>query len=85
MGITIDEPRRRNSLEDSSICHVEPLVEESKLQQMHLANLSLDEQDKYLTIVKKFSTLFIDGYNKIQGVLILEHWSKSIALKSYNA
>ena len=34
MGITINEPRRKNSLEYPNILHVEPLVEESKLQQM---------------------------------------------------
>ena len=51
----------------------EPLVEESKLQQMLSKDLSLDERKEYLHMMKRFPTLFIDGYHKIIGVTIVEH------------
>ena len=62
-------------------------MEESKLQQMLSTNLSLDERKEYLHMMKRFSTLFIDGYHKITGVTVVEHHiqlkegSKSVAQK----
>ena len=35
--------------------------------------LSSNEWDNYLNMVKRFPTLFIDGYNKIEGVSMVEH------------
>ena len=67
MGITMGDSSREE-LQNS-----EPLVEESKLQQMLSTNLSLDERKEYLHMMKRFPTLFINGYHKITRVTIVEH------------
>ena len=36
-------------------------------------DLSLDEREDYLCMLRRFPKLFIDGYNKIQGVSVVEH------------
>ena len=51
----------------------EPLVEESKLQHMLSTDLSLDERKEYLHTLKRFPTLFIDGYHKITRVAVVKH------------
>ena len=75
MGITLGNPKE--GLQDNpSTPYREPLVEESKLQQMLSIDLSLDEREDYLCMLRRFPTLFIDGYNKIQGVSVVEHCIK---------
>ena len=36
-------------------------------------DLSFDKQEEYLCMLKRFPTLFIDGYNNILGVSMVEH------------
>ena len=67
MGIAMGDSNKEE-LQNS-----EPLVEESKLQQMLSLDLSLDERKDYLHMMKRFPTLFIDGYHKITGVTLVEH------------
>ena len=75
MGITLGNPKE--GLQDNpSTPYREPLVEESKLQQMLSIDLSLDEREDYLCMLRRFPTLFMDGYNKIQGVSVVEHCIK---------
>ena len=52
---------------------VKPLVEENKLKNMLSPELSNEERIKYMTMLKGFSTLFIDSYDKITGVSVVEH------------
>ena len=67
MGIMMGDSNREE-LQDS-----EPLVEESKLEQMMSTNLSFDESKEYLHMMKRFPILFIDGYHKITGVIVVKH------------
>ena len=36
-------------------------------------NLSLDEREEYLRMMKIFPTLLVDGYHKTMGVTMVEH------------
>ena len=67
MGITMGDSNKEE------LHNSEPVVEESKLQQMLFTDLSLDERKEYLHMMKRFPTLFIDGYHKIIGVTVVEH------------
>ena len=39
-------------------------------------DLSFDEREEYLCMLKRFPMLFIDGYNKILGVSMVGHCIK---------
>ena len=55
MGITLGNPKE--GLQDNpSTPYREPLVEESKLQQMLSIDLSLDEREEYLCMLRKHSS-----------------------------
>ena len=51
----------------------EPLVEETKLQQMVSNDISFDKREEYL---RRFLLVFVDGYNKILRVLMVKHHIK---------
>ncbi|MCO5593519.1 hypothetical protein L7F22_047533 [Adiantum nelumboides] len=67
MGVILNDP---NKLDPPDI---RPLVDESKLQQMLCADLCEEERTRYLQMLKGFPTLFIDGYDKILGISIVQH------------
>ena len=73
MGITLGNSNKDRLQDNLGTSYSKSLMEESKLQHMMSIDLSLDEREEYLCMLRRFPTLFIDGYNKIQGVSVVEH------------
>ncbi|MCO5597414.1 hypothetical protein L7F22_051491 [Adiantum nelumboides] len=67
MGVILNDPNKVDPPD------IRPLVDESKLQQMLCADLCEEERTRYLQMLKGFPTLFIDGYDKITGISIVQH------------
>ena len=68
MGITLSNSNKDGLQDNLGTSYNEPLVEETKLQQMLSTHLSFDEREEYLQMQRRFPTLLIDGYDKILGV-----------------
>ncbi|MCO5604271.1 hypothetical protein L7F22_058436 [Adiantum nelumboides] len=69
MGLILTEP---NKVDPPDI----PRVEESKLAKMLAKDLTKEEKQAYLTMLKDFPRLFIEGYDQITGVTVARHHIK---------
>ncbi|MCO5591846.1 hypothetical protein L7F22_045839 [Adiantum nelumboides] len=67
MGVILNDPNKVDPPD------IRSMVNESKLQQMLCANLCEEERTRYLQMLKGFPTLFIDGYDKITGISVVQH------------
>ncbi|MCO5612424.1 hypothetical protein L7F22_066691 [Adiantum nelumboides] len=74
MGLILTEP---NKVDPPDI----PTVEESKLAKMLARDLIEEEKQTYLTMLEYFPRLFIEGYDQITGVTVVQH---HINLKGVN-
>ena len=59
MRIMLGDSNKEGLLDNLDTSHNEPLVKETKLQQMLSIDLSFNEREEYLHMMKKFPTLFI--------------------------
>ncbi|MCO5603794.1 hypothetical protein L7F22_057946 [Adiantum nelumboides] len=69
MGLILTEP---NKVDPPDI----PRVEESKLAKMLAKDLTEEEKQAYLTMLEDFPRLFIEGYDQITGVTVVQHHIK---------
>ena len=81
MGVTLkDLKKMEESATPSSTqgepSSVQPLVEESKLLRMLSTELSEKERKDYVVMLTNFTTLFIDEYDKITGITVVQHHIK---------
>ncbi|MCO5559407.1 hypothetical protein L7F22_013006 [Adiantum nelumboides] len=66
MGIILIEPNKVDPLDI-------PRVEESKLAKMLAKDLTEEEKQAYMTMLEDFPRLFIEGYDQITGVIVMQH------------
>ncbi|MCO5582703.1 hypothetical protein L7F22_036602 [Adiantum nelumboides] len=69
IGLILTEP---NKVDPPDI----PRVEESKLAKMLAKDLTKEEKQAYLTMLEDFPRLFIEGYDQITGVTVVQHHIK---------
>ena len=69
MGITLGDSNREGVQDNLDTSYNKPLVKDCKIQQMLSNNLSFNETEEYLCMMKRFPTLLIYGYHKIIGII----------------
>ncbi|MCO5551288.1 hypothetical protein L7F22_004787 [Adiantum nelumboides] len=66
MGVVLTNPTMVSSINV-------PQVEEGKLAKMLAKDLTQDERQAYLAMLEGYPRLFIDGYDQITGVSVVQH------------
>ena len=81
MGVILKDPKKMEQSDTPSsnqgeLPSAQPLVEESKLHHMLSSELSDKEHEDYVSMLTNFTTLFIDEYDKITGITVVQHHIK---------
>ncbi|RYA37614.1 reverse transcriptase family protein, partial [Enterobacter cloacae complex sp. 2DZ2F2B] len=81
MGIILKDPKKMEQHDFSSsnqgeTLGIQPLVEARKLHQMLSSELCGKEREDYILMLSNFTTLFIDEYDKITGIRVVQQHIK---------